>query len=271
MAKNEIVKAENYQLVAITGELAEAVSEEMDGLGALQFDRVNIPSGGGIAFELPGEDNEPIAATAIVGVILDHHPVNAYWKAEFTGENIAPDCSSIDGKSGVVLETGEIRDCASCPHNQFGSDGKRSKACKNMHRVYILQEKNPVPILLTLPPTSLKGLRDYIGKKIVLKGLRCYQAITKVTLKKETNADGINYSRAVFAYQDRLTPDQEKAAEAMREMVRSLRNTVTVGGDDAAAPSSSGSGQAPAPDPVEAAGDEFINIPENIDETLPFK
>ena len=38
-------------------------------------DRVKIPSGGGLAFELPGEDDEnPESATEIVGVILDHHP-----------------------------------------------------------------------------------------------------------------------------------------------------------------------------------------------------
>ena len=32
--------------------------------------------------------------------------------------------------------------------------------------------------------TSLKYIRDYIGKRILLKGLRCYDAVTKITLKK---------------------------------------------------------------------------------------
>ena len=150
MAKNELVKAENFNLLTISGDLADAVAEEMDGLGSLSFDRVKIPAGGSISFELPGEDEDsPESTPALVGVILDHHAVNAWWRDIFSGGNAQPDCSSIDGKRGIVRSTGEIRDCASCPYNQFGSDG-RGKACKNMHRLYILREGNPVPIILAL-------------------------------------------------------------------------------------------------------------------------
>ena len=150
--KNELVKADAFNLMTISGDMAEAVAEEMDGLGALSFDRVKIPAGGGIAFELPGEDEDnPESSPAIVGVILDHHPVNAYWAEKFSGGNAQPDCSSFDGKKGVFRGTGEIRDCAACPYNQFGSDG-RGKACKNVHRLYILQEGNPVPIILAGGP-----------------------------------------------------------------------------------------------------------------------
>ena len=139
MAKNELKVVDSFDLQTISGDLAQAVAEEMDGLGSLPFDRVKIPSGGGLAFEVPGEDDEnPESATEIVGVILDHHPVNAYWREKFAGGNEQPDCSSFDGKQGVDRETGEIKDCASCPYNQFGSDDK-GKACKNVHRVFILR------------------------------------------------------------------------------------------------------------------------------------
>lgn len=273
MAKNELVKAGSFNLMVISGNMAEAVSEEMDGLGALSFDRVKIPAGGGIAFELPGEDEEnPESSPSIVGVILDHHPVNAYWAEKFTGGNAQPDCSSLDGKKGVIMATGELRECASCPHNQFGSDG-RGKACKNIHRLYILREGNPVPLLLPLPPSSLKALRDYIGKKILLKGLRCYQAITKITLKKETNADGIVYSRAVFSFQDTLTEQQQAQIEGMRAMIKTVRQQVDIDSDDYTNNSAYG-GQpaaqsAPAPAPtVDANG--FMDIPEGAMEDLPF-
>ena len=40
MAKNEVATTEkNFNLVTLTGELKEAVAEEMDGLGNLPFDR----------------------------------------------------------------------------------------------------------------------------------------------------------------------------------------------------------------------------------------
>ena len=270
--KNELVKADAFNLMTISGDMAEAVAEEMDGLGALSFDRVKIPAGGGIAFELPGEDEDnPESSPAIVGVILDHHPVNAYWAEKFSGGNAQPDCSSFDGKKGVMRETGEIKDCASCPYNQFGSDG-RGKACKNVHRLFIIQEGNPVPIILALPPSSLKSFRDYIGKKILLKGLRCFQAITKITLKKEVNADNITYSRAVFTFQDRLSPEQQEAIEGMRGMVKATRQQVDVGLDDYSMDkaAASGSGSAAAAEAPAAGPDGFMNIPEGDDGELPF-
>ena len=55
MAKNEVATTDKkFELVTLTGELAEAIAEEMDGLGSIPFERAKIPSGGGLAFELPG-------------------------------------------------------------------------------------------------------------------------------------------------------------------------------------------------------------------------
>ena len=46
MAKNEVATTEkNFNLVTLTGELKEAVAEELDGLGTLSFERAKIPSG----------------------------------------------------------------------------------------------------------------------------------------------------------------------------------------------------------------------------------
>ena len=266
-AKNEIVKAGTFNLVSTVGNLTEAIEEELDGLGMLSFDRVKIPAGGGIAFELPGEDEDsPESSPAIVGVILDHHAVNVYWKDKFSGGNMQPDCSSADGKTGVERETGRTRDCATCPFNQFGSDPSngKGKACKNAHRLYILQDGSPVPIVLALPPSSLKSLRDYIGKKILLKGLRSYEAITKITLKKEANADGIVYSRAVFSFQDKLGEEQIRAAMQMRDIVRATRQQIDVAEDFTPAAS------APQAVPPAVGPDGFMNIPDGIDEELPF-
>lgn len=263
MAKKEelAVKAETFDLVTLSGDLAEAVQEEMDGLGSIPFDRVKIPSGGGLAFEVPGEtEDDTESLTELVGVILDHNPVNAYWAEKFAGGNESPDCSSYDGKQGVVRETGECRDCERCPYNQFGSDGA-GKACKNMHRVYILREGNPVPLILTLPPTSLKYLRNYVAKSIILKGYRCWQVITKVTLKKEKSKDGITYSRAAFSLVDKLAPEQIASTEAMKNMVRQIYKTIDIEGDEY---STAPTDVAPAAGP-----DGFMNVPEG-EENLPF-
>lgn len=268
MAKNEIVVASKFNLVTIDADLAEAVAEEMDGLGSLSFDRVKIPSGGGLAFELPGENEDDTeTAPQIDCVILDHHPVNAYWADQYAGGNEQPDCSSIDGKQGVDRTTGEIKSCENCQFNKFGSDKNGTgKACKNVHRLYLLREGSPVPVLLALPPTSLKSMRDYVGKKILLKGMRCHQALTRITLKKEKNAGGITYSRAVFTFMDKLTPEQQKQAEAMRTMVQATRRNIDIDEEDYSMGSPAGSG-APAPR-VDESG--FMQVPEGAGENLPF-
>jgi hypothetical protein len=258
--KNEVAvqpEGQKFNLVTLGGELAEAVSEEMDGLGTIPFERVKIPSGGGLAFELPGEtEDSPVTATEIVGVILTHHPVNVYWANKYSGNNEQPDCSSYDGKQGVNRQTGAVVQCSNCPHNQFGSDGGKGKACKNVHRCYILQEGNPVPLILALPPTSLKYIRDYIGKKIILKGLRCYDVVTKITLKKEKSADGITYSRAAFQCVQVLEDNQRAEAKAMADTVKATANSIpAVDENDYNEP---------------AVPDGFMEVPDNNDEGLPF-
>lgn len=264
--KNELaVKAADFNLVTLTGDMAEAVAEEMDGLGTIPFDRVKIPSGGGLAFEIPGEEEDDTeTAQELIGVILDHGPINAYWANKFAGGNEQPDCSSYDGKQGVDRITGEIKDCATCPYNQFRSNNA-GKACKNVHRVYILREDNPVPLILSLPPTSLKYMRDYIGKRVILNGFRCWQVLTKITLKKEKSKDGIVYSRAAFAFVDKLIPEQAQKAQDMRDMIKATYRAIEIdNGDYSTKPAD----DAEAPPQADEAG--FMNIPDGIDEDLPF-
>lgn len=223
---------ENFELPALNDDMAAAMAEELDGL-QLSFPRVKIPSGGGLAFEVPGDDPEnPDTEKEIIGVIVDHHPVNAYWADKYAGGNNPPDCSSMDGKVGVNSD-GNRRPCNSCPMNEWGTaeDG-RGKACKNMHRVYILREGEMLPLLLTLPPTSLKNLSDYLGLRVVSKGLRSYGVVTKVSLKKAQNANGINYSQAVFTLAGRLSPEQTKAMAEYSQAIKSITRQLAVQADE---------------------------------------
>ncbi|MBO8158847.1 hypothetical protein [Thermosyntropha sp.] len=237
MTKKETTSAslaiiENFKLPILDEEIGQAMSEEMDGL-TLSFPRVKIPSGGGLAFEIPGDDPEnPDMEKEIIGIIVDHHPVNAYWQNRYSGANNPPDCSSIDGKVGVD-QNGNRRSCNSCPNNNWGTaeDG-RGKACKNMHRIYILREGEMLPLLLTLPPTSLKNLSDYLGLRIVSKGLRSYGVITKVSLKKVQNAGGIDYSQAVFTLVGKLSPEQIKAMAEYSRGIKVLTRQLAIGADE---------------------------------------
>ena len=105
---------------ALTDSLAtiqEALSGECAGLD-FTFDRIRIPSGGGLAFEVPGEEDDPELVTKITVIIAYQHPAYAYYATKFHGGNNPPDCGSFDGKHGVGNPGG---DCHACPFNKFGS------------------------------------------------------------------------------------------------------------------------------------------------------
>ena len=215
---NELTTTNGYVIPTVNENVMSGIGEELEGL-TLSLDKVKIPAGGGLAFEVPGEDPEsPDSVKDIVGVIVDHYPLNSYWTEKYNGQNVAPNCYSTDSKTGIGNPGGE---CAKCPYNRFGSgeDGQ-SKACKNAHRIYILRSGVLYPIVLTVPPTSLKPLSDYLAKRIITKGLRSYGVVTKLTLKKATNNTGITYSQVQFSLVEKLTSEQMETMKNYGESIK---------------------------------------------------
>lgn len=232
MSENRsLAVVQDFGLPALDDSFGQAMAEEMEGL-QISFDRVKIPTGGGLAFEVPGDDPEnPDMVKEIVGVIVDHYPVNAYWAEKFAGQNTPPDCSALDGKNGTGNPGGN---CKTCPNNQWGSDpeGTGGKACKNMHRIYILREGDVFPLLLTLPPTSLKNFADYLAKRVIGKRRRSYQVLTKISLKKATSNGGITYSQAVFSVARVLSEEAARKAEEYAKNIRPLTRSLEIVGDE---------------------------------------
>ena len=102
------------------------------------------------------------------------------------------------------------------------------KACKNTHRVYLLRENEALPILLTLPPTSLRAFKDYLAKRLIMKGKRSSDVITCIKLKKEKNADGIAYSACVFSKAADLAPGQIEAIQPACAWIKGVASHVPV-------------------------------------------
>ena len=199
-----------------TVNLAELFSEELDGLRP-SFERIKIPAGGGLAYEVPGDDpNSPDSAKEFSAVILYHHPINSYYKEKFNGGNNPPDCSSLDGKLGVVAETGECRDCKTCPYAKFGSGENGGMACKQKRRMYLLREGEMLPIIMT-------------------RGMKANHVVTKFTLKRAQNSTGINYSQVICAVERPLSPEEKKNIAAMTEQVKLIAGKVSVAETEAAA------------------------------------
>ena len=54
--ENALTAVQSFALAPISSEVTDLIKEELDGLGQIPFDTVKIPSGGGLAFELSGDD-----------------------------------------------------------------------------------------------------------------------------------------------------------------------------------------------------------------------
>lgn len=162
--------------------------------------RAKIPSGGGRAFDIiTGDEEYDTSIPSFKGVVANFHNCNALFSGS-DNMNEPPVCSSDDGFSGIESATGEIKNCADCPNNQWGSTekGGRGKACKNMRRLYILVEGSDMPIVMTLPPTSIAGWEKYKSAVLGVQRRSPQEVVTEFSLGVNTNAQGIKYSTVQF-------------------------------------------------------------------------
>jgi len=157
-------------------------------------------------------------------IILDTNRINAWWEVSYdeSGGGTPPDCFSMNGIeldpncSAPQSPTGLCRDC---DKNKFGSDG-RGKACKNMKRVHVLLDGEMLPLRMTLPPSSLKAIDNYISM-LTSKGLPYQLVHTIFKLKETKNKEGIKYSE-IKPEKGQLITDQEKALK-LRTMLEEFK------------------------------------------------
>ena len=189
----------------------EALRANLEGetLSPLDLDKVGIPAGGGTTFCIPtlsGDENTP----EIVGVIVGIQNARAYWEGDYSGSNEPPICVSEDNVTGVG-EPGGV--CKFCPMTEFGSDSRgKGQACKQIKRLFLLRPGSMLPLVVTLPPTSIRPATRYL-LRLAGVGLKYQAAVTRITLEKTKNSEGIAYSTAVFALAGKLDPGQSQVME----------------------------------------------------------
>ena len=230
--KQEIAPApaiDLQELVDVYNRLAEVQAETG---GTVQY-RVKIPSGGGKAFDiLTGDEEMDTSVPTFAGVILYHHRCNARFDETVSG-NTPPLCSSVDGKSGFEVETGAVHRCAGCQYNEYGSSAKgRGKACKNMHRLYIMTPGVSVPLVLRLPPTGLKGVQTYLANTLAVRQLRPEEVLTEFSIAVTQNSDGIKYSVVKFKLLGKLEESDRAAAQVLADAMKRAAANVGIDAED---------------------------------------
>lgn len=271
----------------------ELMAELQDELGDLDPEsgitcrQIKVPSGGGLAFEVQGEDEgdaEPMKE--IDGVILFTHRLSAYWPGSFGSasnpEDKIPTCSSMDGKTGIVQagdRSGEIITCETCPYNQYGTgvdekgNPSRGKACKNMRRIYLMMDGDPNFYLLSVPPTSIKDVNKQLAK-ILASGVPYTGMIVTLSLEKTKNNNGVAYSKVIIKKKGVLPSATAAQVQALRGQIKAQYQSMAITMDDyAAAPVQQGKGVDVTPDDAEMAamnGAAFEEAPPHTDDDLPF-
>lgn len=104
-------------------------------------------------------------------VIVDFTSKNSFYEGAYDPKNISPPACFAIGTNPLKLvpsknaPVAQATDCASCPMNQFGSNGT-GKACKNSRVLAVLppdaDENTPLWLLAT-SATANKGFDGYVG------------------------------------------------------------------------------------------------------------
>lgn len=207
--------------------------EDLDQESGIACRKIKIPSGGGTAYEVQGDDDDDTdPMKAITGVVVFTHRLSGYWPNAYGSSNNPedklPTCASMDGKTGIVQigeRAGEVVTCETCPWNQYGTardqsgNQARGKACKNMRRLYILMDGDPNLYLLTVPPTSIKDVNKQLAK-ILASGTPYTSMIVGFTLEKAQNNNGVAYSKVVVKKKGLLPQDAAAQVLQLRNQIK---------------------------------------------------
>jgi len=184
-----LIGTNDFRAVAVLGETGENMMELMrenvgDQISIFDFPKMTVPAGGGDIWMIPTlEGTKP--EKEFEGVIVKRKSGKSYWEKSLddVSETTPPDCASEDGLIGIGTPGGV---CSTCPFNQYGSAPKGAgKACKDKGDLVLLTKTGIMPMVIQVPPTSLKNLKQY-GMLLLDAGKDISKVVTKFTLTTET-------------------------------------------------------------------------------------
>jgi hypothetical protein len=223
MAKKEIEVSEQKQYLAVieNQQVSNVIDENFgeNGIRLTDLQRIKMPTGGGVSWTVLGEKGVH-SVDSITGIILYHKEIRAYWTdPNSLGE--PPACKSEDTVHGFGHPGGM---CYVCPKAQFGSSlkGGAGQACKLMRIIYLLPPDALLPIVIQLPPTSLKPFRAYL-MQLTTHMLTYKQVETSFSLSQVTPKGSPTYSvvnvEMVRKLDEIETPNIAKYANTFQELV----------------------------------------------------
>ena len=202
---------------------------------------------------ITNEHGDPVRSFEAVIVSVNPKKSKVYYTADYSdGDSSAPACYSHDGiKPAADAENPQCKTCAACPQNIWGSaikNGQKRKACDdNMRLAVAAADKLDDPMLLRVPPGSLKNLNEY-GKMLAQRGVGPSHVVTRIGFDK-------NAAFAVTFKAERFISEEELASvTSTLEAQETLIGEITgVTGGTASTTEHQSEDATPAPAPVKQA------------------
>ena len=133
----------------------------------------------------PKDPDSPATKITVAIIKVSPHKSKTYYANGFSegSEDNKPTCFSTDGiKPDSSIQNPQCKTCAACKWNAFGTargeNGQmgKGKACSDFIRVAIADLTNvEEPILLRVPPASIKAIGDY--GKVLARRNASYQGV----------------------------------------------------------------------------------------------
>ena len=248
-----------------TAQIGELIRENFgaSGLSIFDFPKVDLPAGGGTAWEVPSLAG-PTYTNTLEGIIIMAQDHRVYYRDAYQGGGEKPDCSSKDAL--VAEEDGDPGGwCEKCPLAKWGSSEKgRGQACSLRKQIVLLRPHEFFPIMVDLPPSALGELRKYMIA-LTSAGKLLTHVATAITLRKEKNAAGIEYSKPDFRLLSVLDAETAARGTEYGKAIRSIIKLQDLAADVEAATSSDARTElSHIPAPAEMAA------PANADSDDPF-
>ena len=232
MTGTDLVPLEKYTIVEKGQEGLRLLAETLEGQDVNEFDlpRVRIPAGGGTTWEVPKLGGTE-GVKELQGVVVFSKNSRSYWEKDYEGGNEPPDCASRDGKIAQARDEVEIPAtadeqgnllCDTCAYSEWGSSSTgsgRGQACKMSRQLFLITPERMLPLIVTLPPTSLKrASRYFLDLANFTKDYK--RIVTKIGLEKVSGQNVPDYSAATF---DAGEDIPEEAAALVLQYAEALR------------------------------------------------
>ena len=205
-------------------EMQEAFAMNIGSGSVSEFDLPRIKVASGTALWLIPSLEGDQTAPRIEGVMVLMKDARTYYKSKQSGNN-PPDCSSRDNITGIGAPGGE---CAKCPLAQWESGDNGAQACKQQKHIFFLRGSSMFPEIVSLPPTSLKNMRQFT-LKAATQGVPYNKALVSLELEKAQGATGQVYGKCTVKFLRKLTPEEAARAVGFYEMCKAFAAKMPVG------------------------------------------